>query len=347
METKMKEEDVELASDAERLAAIRRTAQEMAAPPGPDISILVRESLDAYWSSREEAVASQQKPENFSLMAETIALARAAAWKFIDPDSEFISDAISAAAPAIITVLLIGAGWLLFLAFSRPFPSAWVPYATIGIPLVLGLAAASLFLRARTLRDNWGYLSHSLGAVVGGAIIASLLLGFNAMQRLKNLMIAKDLNSTSYALAQDQLEELTLASIEKKHRYGAFIIPSDNLNSLSASNVFWVETKKTNSNEAVYEADAKGLDGNLVANVSTYAAYLYYQKGENRELRSSVLAGKVDKVNADELVITSLDGTGRTTTAKIGPWVSQPKLDSKVIVAIDAKTSTVIKLAQF
>jgi hypothetical protein len=345
---KVKKDSADFASDAQRLAAIRKTAEELAEPPGTDIKILVGEALDAYWAARENSVEASEKNVGveFSFVNETATLARAAARNMINPKREFFSDLISTLVPMAITLLLMASGYyLMVLRGSNIFPMRRLPYLIAVIPLFLGIIGIYVLFRYGDRLKRWGILRHSMGAIAGGAIIAGLLLGYSARQRIGRMNISKDLNTTSTALAQDQLEELVLSSIEQKHTEGHFLKTSTLQGTSIANNEKILELSTTSyaEQQVVYEADTKGLHGHLVADIQTNGGDLYLQDEESRELRSQFIFGKVVEANDDNFSIKTNGDPPKFIKLSRGPFIQKPIIGTYIAVAVDPNTLMALK----
>jgi len=344
----VKKDSANFASDAERLAAIRKTAEELAEPPGTDIKILVGEALDAYWVARENSLEVLEKTGEveFSYVNETVTLARAAARNMINPKQEFFSDLISTLVPMSFTLLLMAGGYaLMTLKGSNISPTRMLPYLIAVIPLLLGIIGTYTLLRYGNRLKKWGILRHSMGAIAGGAIIAGLLLGYSTRQRIGRLNISKDLNTTSTALAQDQLEELVLSSIEQKHTEGHFLKTSTMQGTSIANNekILKLSTKSYAEQQVIYEADAKGLNGYLIADIQTNGGDLYLQEKESRKLRSQFIFGKVVEVNDHNFSIQTNGDPPKLIKLSRGPLLRKPIIGTYIAVAVDPNTLMALK----
>src|SRR6185437_4795059 len=348
MKALMKTQPSNFASDAERLAAIRKTAEELAEPPGTDLQILVGEAINAYWAARENAVemATREGTSDFRFVDETIALARAAAWNMVNPVREFFSDFFSTLAPAAITLILVGVAAALVAMSGWNTPTKWLPITTTALPLILGATTMIVFFRhGRPVVGKWEFLRHSIGAVAGGAMLAGLLFGYSALQRRSRQVVSRDLSASSSALAQSSLEELVLSSIERRHVEGAFLQTSSNLEiSESSAKILSFHTKSNVQQQAIYEVAARGLNGQLIAEVTPTNGHLYYEGSGARQLRSTFLYGKVQEVDDTGFSLMSDNNVKQLTKLNRGPFVSKPALGDYVIVAIEPSTATAMKM---
>jgi hypothetical protein len=348
MKAKMKQKSSNFASDAKRLAAIRKTAEEMAEPPGTDLQILVGEAIDAYWVARENAMekTTREGVSDFRFVEETIALARAAAWQMVSPVREFFSDFFSTLAPAVVTLTLLGSGAAIVAVSGWNIPARWLPILTTVLPLILGTATVIVVSRQRkTVVTRWEFLTHSMGAVAGGAILAGLLLGYSAVQRRSRQIVLRDLSASSSALAQNELEELVISSMEQRHLEGAFLQTSSQWKtSESSAKILNFQTKSNVQQRAIYEVAARGLNGQLVADVTPTKGYLYYEGKGLRDLRSTFLYGKVQDVDSNGFSMVSDDDLKQLTKLSRGPLVPKPSVGDLVIVSIEPSTATAMKL---
>ena len=345
MKPKRKKQPAEFAPDEERLAALARTAEELAEPPGTDLRILVGEALDTYWAAREST--AEVSDEQFKFVDETIALARTAARKMVSPVGEFFSDFVSTIAPTLITVLVLAIVSGAVALRGERVPAGWLPYLTVAIPLTLGLVASLVFFRSGSgALTRWNFLRQSTGAIAGGALLAGLLLGYGAWQRSVKQRVARELRVSSTALAQDQLEELSLSSMELRRAEGRFLkVPSSSKASVKLAEEFLnLRTQSYQQQRAVYEASAVGFSGRFVAEVSLSEGSLYYQRGADRELRSTFLYGKIQEVDENGFSILRGDGSKEILKLSKGPFLSTPVVGTYVIVAIDSETNMAMKL---
>ena len=151
---KAKKKSSTIRSDEKRLAAIRKTAEEMAEPSGTSVQVLVGQAIDAYWAAREEAeVGVENKTVPFSFVDETIDLARLAARRMVSPVRSFFNDLCSTLAPAGITLVLL---WIVALVLGKSLPAKWVPVFTTVVPISLGaLTVAVLVYRKAPALMVW------------------------------------------------------------------------------------------------------------------------------------------------------------------------------------------------
>lgn len=329
-------------SDKKRLAAIRKTAEEMAEPSGTSVQLLVGQAIDAYWAAREDAeeVREGEGTAQFSFVEETIALARAAAWRMVSPVRSFVSDLCSTLAPATITLVLLSVVALVLAFSGKSLPAKWVPIFTIVVPLVLGGVTVTILVYRKV-----SALTHSIGAIAGGAILAAALLGYSTAQWTSKQRVSKELSVSTSALAQDKLEELALHSMELRHEKGGFLQTSPNLKTLeSGSQLLKFHTKSNVEEQAIYEVAAKGLDGHMFAEVTPTDGSLYYvAQDSERQLRSAFFFGKVIDVNDTSFTLKNDESTEPKKFSR-GPLLPKPSVGDYVIVALDPKTSTASKL---
>lgn len=329
-------------SDKKRLAALHKTAEEMAEPSGTSVQLLVGQAIDAYWAVRENAeeVREGEETAQFSFVEETIALARAAAWRMVSPLRSFVNDLCSTLAPATITLVLLCVVALVLASSGKSLPTKWVPVFTTVAPLVLGGVTVTLLVYRKVPA-----LTHSIGAIAGGAILAATLLGYSTAQWTSKKIVSQELSFSTSALAQDKLEELALHSMELRHEKGGFLQTSPNLKGVeSSSELLKFYTKSNIEEQAVYEVAAKGLDGHMFAEVTSRDGSLYYvAEDSERQLRSAFLFGKVSDVNDTSFTLKNDESTEPKKFSR-GLWLQKPSVGDYVIVAIDPKTSTANKL---
>lgn len=296
--------------EVELLEALRRTEREMTVPPGVDVKALAISAVDAYWAEREKA----EQGKEFGLIRETAELARATARRIIDPVWEFTSEVASVLIPTGIT---LGATYLFFFSsrgFNETKSISWANagtsiYWVSAVPLVLaGYLAFRYFTAKRKDRGSFmRILRHSMGSLVSGLVVAALIWwlgGYGYRQRSEisnNLEVAtQKLEDTSLVLAQDQLEEISLKSMEEKQNTGEFLIAnSENVSVPAARKVLNITTSNVGGQKAEYTAGLNGLNqlGEMYALVGADAGVLYFQNGEERQLRTQFIVGKIEQVS--------------------------------------------------
>jgi hypothetical protein len=317
VKTSMKEQPSEFSREEARLLdAIHKTEREMEIPPGVDVRALAVDAVNAYWAERDEV----ERGKETGLIKETAALARATARRMIDPVWEFGCDLASVIIPAGAALL---AAYVVFFKSNffnetgsvmdaGPGRSIYI-FVVIPLGLALYLAVRFFVVKWESYRTYAVLLHHSMGSLVAGLIIAAVIWGlggYSYRQKAKAVRVSADLSQSSQelrtvslALAQDQLEEISLKSIAEKQATGEFLVAdADYMSVPAARNLLNVTTKKLEPHKVEYKAAFKGwqdLQGELSALVGPDGGAIYYQTPEEREVRTQFVVGRIERLSGD------------------------------------------------
>jgi hypothetical protein len=236
------------------------------------------------------------------------------------PSKGDLADLAGAALPVIVAGTAIYA--LPTEAPELALRAPWIPVlgavAAVGLVVLFGLR----FAARSTVGES--VLLSSRGALLGGILVA--VLGVTVVMHERS----NRLNASS-ALAEYQLREFVLESMDSRQSGGRFLLASTLGNSVS------LQSDRSSPNRAVYRAAARGVPGMLVADVSPDTGYLWWQRGNERELRASFVAGRVREAGPHSVVIE--DASGANRVLRFGAGVrTQPNLKpgSFIIAALDS-----------
>lgn len=307
MTSKMKVRDEHaFRPDDEVLANIERSGRLMEEPPGIDMALIVKSSVDAYWTAWDKRAL------------ETPEIEPAFHWRAVRQLStwgDFWTD--WGAVTATVAVLAIGAmAWY----GVRTTSSALSLFATS--ELFWPSLAAVVVISALCAWLYWnGNARNFVGALAGGAFAAVFIGGF--AHSIGSIDAMKD-------LAKAQLEQATLDLMANRQKTGQF----DQLSVTGGTFTFY--TGHVSKERAVYYATAEGVPGRVVADVGPSSGTVTWSDSKRSDV-ASLFSGTVVNASADALVIE--DASGKTVQLKRGgsPFPSL-KAGNFVMGAYDMKT---------
>lgn len=255
----------------------------------------------------------------------------------------FVSNAVCAIAPPFVFLLCYV---LVINPLNATQHSSWLLWAATII--TLGLAGfltfryyrlASLYRPGHTKAESrkpsrtgkWNFLRSSSGSLVGGLVVGMIIGWYSFEQNRAKQELVLD-------VAVSGLENLAVSSIENREQTGEFSETA----TITAQPVS-LKTEIVSQKEVVYEADASGLPGKLVAEVNPNMGRIYWDVGEEHQLKAKLLSGTVEEISNDNFVLKSPDGKS-SIKIKYDSSIYRPAINSRVAIALDADSLIATKI---
>ena len=310
--------------EADLLEAIRRTERATADPPGLDIEALVSRAVDAYWTGRAETTEQRRSTDVVGVAT----LARYVASKMRNAKLEFFLDALVVIVPILLAMLLPA----VLLRGGTLFLPSWSVYLVGALIMIVAGWLAVSVLRGRPKGNKWVLLSHSVGALAGALVMAALV-------GLSNFHVTERADKLQLLVTKDRLIDAVINSLENRRRTGKFLEISS-LGSGTEERAVSLRTANILDDNAVYEADARGLPGRLVADVNDDSGTLYWDYGKQHRIQAKFAVGKVTKVYDGGFSLEDLSGNSTLIMTDKGTIGPHPSVDSVVIVELDSNGTT-------
>jgi hypothetical protein len=271
-------------TEAERQAAIRKTAAELGGNPNLDVRSVAENATQAYFEALRKISSRQKSAEEASLAIdrvrvlaeghginlETALYLRAEADRLQNPAREFISQAVLALAPATVLAcsLSLGIASEIPLSFRTRFS-----VAIFGLSLLL--LGIRIILNTRLV--GWRHrISGALGgSLTGAALIAMVLFGSGSGS-------AVDLSIDE--IAQVRATDLSLASMKARHKYGSFTDVTSTLTLGPSSDVAEVSTETKSADGVRYAMQVNGH--RLIADLKPTSGVLFCAVPDRHEQNS-------------------------------------------------------------